>query len=127
MTKRLSPERIAETYEMLKPISPTPWFFNTYSAVFSEPLCTEDAGTECCVATVEILKGDTATAQGRKNAEFIAQAPERIRELLGHIEAVEADREALGRKNERIKNKWRTTERELAEAKAEIARLRGSG
>jgi hypothetical protein len=76
-------------------ISPTPWFYNSYSAVFSGPLCTEDAGKEACVATVDILSGDTATAQGRKNAEFIADAPAYVDALLEMVNTAQGRRRSL--------------------------------
>lgn len=89
--------------------TPGPWFFNGYSGVFGEHLVREylawerkleeklgvegrdavdddfDTAPETLVANVPAYHGDTATAQGAEDAEFIAASRSAVPALLAHI------------------------------------------
>lgn len=88
------------------------WFFNSYSAIFSKPLVREydrledtipdDAPDEaysilpkCEVAWVPVSAGDTATAQGAKDATFIASARSDVPKLCAELRSALAREAAL--------------------------------
>ncbi|REJ98751.1 MAG: hypothetical protein DWQ35_00430 [Planctomycetota bacterium] len=87
--------------------TPGPWFFNSYSGVFSEPRVreydeaesklAEDAPDsewgklpEPLVCSVPTVAGDTGTEQGRKDAAYIAAACNAVPLLLAEIRILRA-------------------------------------
>ncbi len=94
-----------------------PWFYNSYSAIFSHPLSAEymrkeleldeklkaegresvdedfDDFPESIVASVRVQGGDTATRQGARDADFIAHAREDIPALLGEVARLTKERD----------------------------------
>ena len=83
------PALIAEVHRLDAEATKGPWFYNSYSGVFSEPVSREyDAAVEAlpddapdeafgglvepCCAHVPVVGGDTATAQGAHDAALIA-------------------------------------------------------
>jgi len=84
------PALIAEVRRLDAEATKGPWFYNSYSGVFSEPVSREyDAAVEAlpddapaeafdglvepCCAHVPVVGGDTATAQGARDAALIAE------------------------------------------------------
>ena len=84
------PALIAEVRRLDAAATKGPWFYNSYSGVFSEPVSREydvavealpdDAPAEAfgglvepCCAHVPVVGGDTATAQGARDAALIAE------------------------------------------------------
>ena len=89
MTSPDLPALIARVRELDAEATKGPWFYNSYSGVFSEPVSREyDAAVEAlpddapaeafdglvepCCAHVPVVGGDTATAQGARDAALIA-------------------------------------------------------
>lgn len=87
--------------------TPGPWFFNSYSTLFSAPLSKvhceieakipDDAPDEAYdvlpetrTAFVPTIAGDTATAQGRRDAALIAAARNALAPLLDALDAADA-------------------------------------
>lgn len=108
------PALIAEVRRLDAEATKGPWFYNSYSGVFSEPVSREydvavealpddapaeafDGLVEPCCAHVPVVGGDTATAQGARDAALIAAyrtaAPllaaecERLRDILAAVAA----------------------------------------
>jgi len=95
--------------------TPRPWFFNSYSGIFSEPRTRElhtaeealsddspeedwDALPKTLVANVPVAAGDTATAQGGRDAKLIEAA---VNSLDTLIDAAE-----LGLRLAEVKRRW---------------------
>ena len=89
MTSPDLPALIARVRELDAEATKGPWFYNSYSGVFSEPVSREydvavdalpddapaeafDGLVEPCCAHVPVVGGDTATAQGARDAALIA-------------------------------------------------------
>lgn len=89
MTSPDLPALIARVRELDAEATKGPWFYNNYSGVFSEPVSREydvavealpddapaeafDGLVEPCCAHVPVIGGDTATAQGARDAALIA-------------------------------------------------------
>ena len=74
--------RIDEIEKRLGAVTKWPWGFDSYSSVASTKI-------PYIVCRVPIGRGDTATQQGEKDAEFIATAPETIAYLLDIVNTLE--------------------------------------
>ena len=86
----LTPARLAEIEARTRAATPGPWFFDSYSSVFSKPRV--DADEEpAWVLQSPVVAGDTATPQGAKDCNFASQARQDIPALLSHLRALEAE------------------------------------
>jgi hypothetical protein len=100
-----------ELERLLSEATAGPWFFNGYSAVYSEPVLRDHDEKEDAlpmnptaeqwaslpeprVCDVQIAAGDTATAQGRANAAAIVALRNAAPALLARLRAAEAVCEA---------------------------------
>ena len=143
------PALIAEVRRLDAEATKGPWFYNSYSGVFSEPVSREydvavealpddapaeafDGLVEPCCAHVPVVGGDTATAQGARDAALIAAyrtaAPllaaecsrlqERVRVLEGALRVVY--RGWHERSDEGEVSNWPMTDQAMAFARAAL-------
>ena len=99
----LSSERLAAIKARSEAATPGPWFWNSYSGIFSA-IC-EVSGTEApkceridhdddrctpSVAHVPPSYGDTATGLHAADADFIASARTDVPELVAEVERLQA-------------------------------------
>jgi len=103
---------LAEWERLANEATAGPWYFNGYSAIFSGPLSNEydriereieakygdgaptsafAALPETQCAYVPVVGGDTGTAQGMKDAAFIAAAREALPRLVAEVRRLRAD------------------------------------
>jgi hypothetical protein len=91
--------RLTALEELAVAASPGPWEFNSYSTVVSVPQAQDyvrleqtgwDQLPEFHVCYVPSHRGDTATAQGARDAAFIAAAREAVPELVAEVRRLRA-------------------------------------
>lgn len=103
-------EKIAKIKRLIPLATPGPYFYNGYSAIYSEPLSKEYARIEATIATpwdptdpawetlpdpavayVPVQAGDTATKQGAIDAQYLELvSPDFVKALLDRIEELES-------------------------------------
>lgn len=82
---------LAELEKLCAQATPGPWVFDSYSTVIGENDPDYDPhGDPSKVFQVAVSHGDTATAQGKKNADFLVAAREALPALLKIARAAEA-------------------------------------
>jgi hypothetical protein len=123
-----------------------PWFFNSYSSIFSHPLSAEymqlelaldeklksegresvdadfDAFPDSIVASVRVVGGDTATTQGYRDADFIAHARTDVPDLLDEVARLTRERIELAELLHRIV-KYAEEDRAQAPGLTRLARV----
>jgi hypothetical protein len=112
MTSPDLPALIARVRELDAEATKGPWFYNSYSGVFSEPVSREydvavealpddapaeafDGLVEPCCAHVPVVGGDTATAQGARDAALIAEYRTAAPLLAAECERLQLDNARL--------------------------------
>lgn len=148
----LSREELERLREAIASGSPLPWFFDSYSGIFSQPLVKEydriadieperpdEEFPEPRVASVPRRSGDTATVQGALDAVLIERAvnaapvlldqlaeAERERdEARARVVNLECERDQLNRARSDAADRERDARADLAAARQRIGKAEG--